>query len=151
MGYTEYPSYGSESYALSLVKCGVIRRMLIRKEIQLYQFKPTYELGIYPMVGTKPYTMSPWAMFHYANQDIALVRMKVIAQLLSKYGIGSVVDIIGETMLGLEKSFLQIGTPKRNIVKIKLKPPFDPKLESVFVFLPDPTKSFNAQYGIRHK
>jgi hypothetical protein len=63
-------------------------------------------------------------------------------------------SIIGETMLGREKSLGEqieesirekMGT--ENNRDVQWNPPYDPKLESVFVLLPHSTEAFKAQYG----
>lgn len=142
MGYTEFPSYGSESYALSLVKCGFIRRWLIRKRLQLYQFKPTYELSIFPRVGMRMKTMEPYVVFHYANLDIALTRMKWIASILGQFGCSRFLDSLCEVMCS--SSYIQQRDVLRAILNdkqvegiITWEIPLNYELEHVFLLLPE--------------
>lgn len=142
MGYAEFPSHGSEPYALSLIKCGFIRRWLIRKRLQLYQFKPKYELSIFPRSGMRIKTMEPYVVFHYASLDFSLARMKWISSILQQYGCSRFLDSLCEVRCSASSS--SFYTEQVNALRTLYddKPiitwdiPWNDKLEHVFLFLP---------------
>lgn len=80
-------SYGSEAYVLSLVKWGIVRKILSKAlRASKYQFTPSYELAVYETIGNRMELNNPCFVFHYANKDIALSRMNWIKRLLEEGG-----------------------------------------------------------------
>ena len=84
---TKKNEYGPKQYKLSLIKWGIVRRMLLKIFGKSpYQFTPAYELAIYEEKDGEIGLRDPCFVFHYANKDLAVSRMKWMEKLLRKEG-----------------------------------------------------------------
>jgi hypothetical protein len=140
MGDIEYASHGSHHYTLSLMPFGFLRRLFFRGPISNYQFKPTYELSIFPRTDSNVKITSalqtrvtnPFAVFHYANRDIALSRMQCMTDLLNRHGFESIIELTTDMR---SEPFLQEVLEKTDPTKsVVWRPPYDPKLEILVFF-----------------
>ena len=69
-------------FLFSLIKWGIIRKFLSKIfKANPYKFTPSYELAIYDKTEGKVYFGHPYFCFHFANKEIANMRMEMIKKL----------------------------------------------------------------------
>lgn len=109
MGISFSISSDDTTYVFSLVKWGIIRKILSKIfRASPFQFTPSYELAVYKKEDGKIHLSHPYFAFHFSNKDIALSRMKWIKTLSE------------EGMRGIEKLIINLTS-------------FDPKQEGVYI------------------
>jgi hypothetical protein len=80
-------------FLFSLVKWGVIRKFLSKIfKANPYKFTPSYELAIYDKTEGKVHFGHPYFYFHFANKEIANMRMEMIKELFEE-GIQGIVKV----------------------------------------------------------
>ena len=109
MGISFNISSNDETYVFSLVKWGIIRKLLVKIfKANPFQFTPSYELAIYKKTAGKIALSHPYFAFYFANKDIAISKMNWMKTLF------------GEGKSGIEKLIEEL-------------PNFDPKREALYL------------------
>jgi len=87
---------GDENYVFSLVKWGIIRKLLSKVfKANPFQFIPFYELAIYEKIEGKINLNHPFFAFHFADKDTAISRMNWMKTLFEE-GRSGILKLIDE-------------------------------------------------------